>query len=55
MLSALNLTMALSIAAPAQDAAPPIEAAAWVSHFGQTPSSESLRGRLVLVEAWATW
>ncbi len=33
----------------------PIQAAAWIGHYGQAPSNASLLGRTVLIEAWATW
>ena len=42
--------------APAEDPmAPEIDAEGWSRHLGQTPSLQSLRGRAVLIEAWATW
>ena len=34
--------------------APPVNPSAWLNHQGPI-SWEALRGRLVLVEKWATW
>ncbi len=42
-------------AAPIDEPAPEISAEHWLNHFGQAPSLDSLRGRVVLVESWATW
>ncbi len=58
MLSVLPLLTALPLtAAPVADEPdlPAIEAEAWLNHIGQTPSLEALRGRPILIEAWATW
>ncbi len=35
--------------------APEIAAAKWFNYLGKTPSIDSLRGRAVLLEFWATW
>ena len=39
----------------AGDKAPELSARTWFNHIGKAPSLESLRGRPVLVEFWATW
>lgn len=57
MKTLLPLLASLPFGAAADDepVAPPIEAQAWLNHIGQAPSLESLRGRPVLIERWATW
>jgi len=40
---------------PAGSAAPVIEAASWYNHIGRNPDLNSLRGKAVLLEFWATW
>ena len=40
---------------PAGDPAPEISAGKWFNYLGRMPSIESLRGRAVLLEFWATW
>lgn len=35
--------------------APKIEAATWYNHIGASPTVESLAGRAILLEFWATW
>lgn len=56
----MNLLLSLAAlaplaAAPQDQPVPEISAEAWVSQFGQAPSSASLLGKTVLIEAWATW
>jgi len=40
---------------PVGTEAPEIEAATWFNHVGKNPDLESLRGRAILIEFWATW
>lgn len=35
--------------------APEISAKTWYNHLGANPDLESLRGKAVLLEFWATW
>ncbi|MDF1838778.1 MAG: hypothetical protein P1V35_12985 [Planctomycetota bacterium] len=37
-----------------QDAAE-IETRTWFNHIGQNPSMEAYRGKVVVIEMWATW
>ena len=60
LLASLTLCVPHALAptfAPPDDAvaAFPIESKAWFNHIGQPISIETLRGRAVLVEIWATW
>lgn len=56
MISFIGLAAAAPLALSAPDEpAPEISAPHWLNHFGQAPTNESLRGRAVLIEAWATW
>lgn len=56
--AALSLGMA---ATPAPDLpspgskAPDITASTWFNHLGKDPNIESLRGKAILLEFWATW
>ncbi len=34
---------------------PPISAEHWENQLGQAPTLQSLSGKAVLIEAWATW
>jgi hypothetical protein len=53
---ALVAALPLLALAPAEDPmSPEIDAESWSRHLGQTPSLQSLKGRAVLIEAWATW
>ncbi|MDP6762008.1 MAG: hypothetical protein QF903_03030 [Planctomycetota bacterium] len=36
-------------------AAPEISAERWYNHIGRNPSLESLKGKAILLEFWATW
>ncbi len=35
--------------------APEIETGTWFNHIGQAPSIEAYRGKVVIIERWATW
>ena len=35
--------------------APAFEGKTWFNQIGRTPTLESLRGRAILIEFWATW
>ncbi len=35
--------------------APELQATEWFNHIGQMPSLESLKGKVWIVEKWATW
>lgn len=48
-----ELRPATATGAAVGDVAPPIEAAGWIN--GDAPTAESLDGKVVLIEAWATW
>ena len=55
MKSLLVLAAFLPLAPAGDDPAIEIQADSWVNQFGQAPSNESLLGRAILIEAWATW
>jgi hypothetical protein len=40
---------------PAGTVAPEIAAKTWYNHLGKNPDLESLRGKAILLEFWATW
>ncbi len=48
-----------ALAAPALPSvgseAPAITAKTWYNHLGKNPDLESLRGKAILLEFWATW
>jgi hypothetical protein len=53
---ALIAALPLLAFTPAEDPmSPEIDAQSWHRHLGQAPSLQSLRGRAVLIEVWATW
>ncbi len=53
---ALIAALPLLALAPAGDPmSPEIDAQGWSRHLGQAPSLQSLKGRAVLIESWATW
>ncbi|MFT4647382.1 MAG: hypothetical protein ACI87O_000672 [Planctomycetota bacterium] len=35
--------------------APEIETRTWFNHIGQNPSMAAYRGKVVVIEMWATW
>ena len=35
--------------------APPIQASAWLNWKGDSPTLDTLKGRVVLLEFWGTW
>jgi hypothetical protein len=45
---------ASQVSAGVGDKAPPLEPSQWLNHIGPI-SWDSLKGRLILVEKWATW
>ena len=58
----LGLALAIGIAARAPrdlpevgTTAPEIAAKTWYNHIGLDPNLESLRGKAILLEFWATW
>lgn len=59
LLGAASTLAASASAAPdlpaAGSPAPKIEAATWYNHIGSSPSLESLAGKAILLEFWATW
>jgi hypothetical protein len=51
---AVNASAAPDLPA-AGTSAPKIEASTWFNHIGSTPSLETLGGKAILLEFWATW